>query len=70
LTVIQKHTDTESEIATDFTDQGINESGFHSISTSKSKNYSVLQKSLEAVLTSLEHKIYSTSTANQNICFL
>lgn len=34
LTVIQKHMETESEITTDFIDQGINESYFHGISTS------------------------------------
>lgn len=34
LTVIQRHMETESEITTDFIDQGINESDFHGISTS------------------------------------
>lgn len=34
LTVIQKHTETESEITADFIDQGINGSDFHGASTS------------------------------------
>lgn len=60
--------DTESEIASYFIDQGGNESDFHSISTSLSKNYSVLQIPLEGGLTSLKHKIYNISTVNQNTC--
>lgn len=47
LTLIQKHMETESEITADSIDQGINGSDFHGTSTSQSKKYSFLKKTLE-----------------------